>query len=107
MPPYTEVPSETLPRVAIRFAGDSGDGMPLTGGQFTNTSALLGNDFATFPDFPEPMGVLYRDAEIESNKPVEYVLADQVSQAKQQRTADLQSLIRGRETWEVIGQANE
>lgn len=52
MPPQTEVPSETRQRVAIRFAGDSGDGMQLTGGQFTNTSALLGNDFATFPDFP-------------------------------------------------------
>jgi len=38
--------------VVIRFAGDSGDGMQLTGTQFTATSALLGNDFATFPDFP-------------------------------------------------------
>ena len=38
--------------VVIRFAGDSGDGMQLTGTQFTTTSALLGNDFATFPDFP-------------------------------------------------------
>ncbi len=35
-----------------RFCGDSGDGMQLTGGQFTNTSALFGNDVATFPDFP-------------------------------------------------------
>ncbi len=38
--------------VAIRFAGDSGDGMQLTGSQFTHTSALAGNDLATFPDFP-------------------------------------------------------
>lgn len=38
--------------VVIRFAGDSGDGMQLTGTQFTNTSALFGNDLATFPDFP-------------------------------------------------------
>ncbi len=38
--------------VVIRFAGDSGDGMQLTGTQFITTSALLGNDFATFPDFP-------------------------------------------------------
>lgn len=38
--------------VVIRFAGDSGDGMQLTGGQFTNTSALLGNDLSTLPDFP-------------------------------------------------------
>jgi 2-oxoglutarate ferredoxin oxidoreductase subunit alpha len=38
--------------VTIRFAGDSGDGMQLAGTQFTNTSALVGNDIATFPDFP-------------------------------------------------------
>lgn len=41
-----------LDSVAIRFCGDSGDGMQLTGGQFTNTTAVFGNDFATFPDFP-------------------------------------------------------
>ncbi len=41
-----------LDKVVIRFAGDSGDGMQLTGSQFTFTSALLGNDLATFPDFP-------------------------------------------------------
>ena len=38
--------------VTICFAGDSGDGMQLTGSQFTNTSALAGNDLASFPDFP-------------------------------------------------------
>ena len=38
--------------VVIKFAGDSGDGMQLTGGQFTNNTALVGNDIATFPDFP-------------------------------------------------------
>src|SRR6478735_5780804 len=38
--------------VTIRFAGDSGDGMQLAGTQFTNTSALVGNDISTFPDFP-------------------------------------------------------
>jgi 2-oxoglutarate/2-oxoacid ferredoxin oxidoreductase subunit alpha len=38
--------------VVVRFAGDSGDGMQLTGGQFMLSSALAGNDFATFPDFP-------------------------------------------------------
>src|SRR5690242_12214226 len=38
--------------VVIRFCGDSGDGMQLTGGQFTTTAALFGNDVATFPDFP-------------------------------------------------------
>ncbi|MCZ6727125.1 MAG: 2-oxoacid:acceptor oxidoreductase subunit alpha [Acidobacteria bacterium] len=41
-----------MAEVVIRFAGDSGDGMQLTGGQLTNTSALLGNDLATLPDFP-------------------------------------------------------
>jgi len=41
-----------LEKVVIRFAGDSGDGMQLTGSQFTLTSALVGNDLATFPDFP-------------------------------------------------------
>ena len=43
---------ETVDKVVIRFAGDSGDGMQLTGTQFTNTSAIQGNDLATFPDFP-------------------------------------------------------
>jgi 2-oxoglutarate ferredoxin oxidoreductase subunit alpha len=38
--------------VVIRFSGDSGDGMQLTGTQFSNTSALMGNDISTFPDFP-------------------------------------------------------
>ena len=38
--------------VVIRFAGDSGDGMQLTGGQFTNETAILGNDLSTFPDYP-------------------------------------------------------
>lgn len=44
--------TEALESVVIRFAGDSGDGMQLTGTQFTETSALAGNDLATFPDFP-------------------------------------------------------
>lgn len=43
---------EKLDEVVIRFAGDSGDGMQLTGTQFTNTSALVGNDLSTLPDFP-------------------------------------------------------
>jgi 2-oxoglutarate ferredoxin oxidoreductase subunit alpha len=43
---------EQVESVTIRFVGDSGDGMQLAGTQFTNTSALLGNDIATFPDFP-------------------------------------------------------
>ncbi|HET9402845.1 MAG TPA: 2-oxoacid:acceptor oxidoreductase family protein, partial [Candidatus Acidoferrales bacterium] len=43
---------ETLDRAVIRFCGDSGDGMQITGNQFTNTVALYGNDLATFPDYP-------------------------------------------------------
>ncbi len=53
---------EVLSEVVIKFAGDSGDGMQLTGSQFTNNSALLGVDLATFPDFPAeiraPIGTL-------------------------------------------------
>src|SRR3954449_12725019 len=45
-------PVEQLDRVIIRFAGDSGDGMQLTGGQFTSETATLGNDLSTYPDFP-------------------------------------------------------
>ena len=43
---------QSLPSATVRFAGDSGDGMQLTGEQFTRTSALLGNDVSTFPDYP-------------------------------------------------------
>ncbi|MBN8863843.1 MAG: 2-oxoacid:acceptor oxidoreductase subunit alpha [Sphingobacteriales bacterium] len=53
---------ETLHDVVIKFAGDSGDGMQLTGTQFTNNTALLGIDLSTFPDFPAeiraPQGTL-------------------------------------------------
>ena len=44
--------TEKIDRVVVRFAGDSGDGMQLTGDRFTTASALLGNDLATFPDYP-------------------------------------------------------
>ncbi|WP_369025090.1 2-oxoacid:acceptor oxidoreductase subunit alpha [Qipengyuania sp. RANM35] len=54
---------ETPETVVVRFAGDSGDGMQLTGGQFTLSTALAGNDLATFPDFPAeiraPQGTLF------------------------------------------------
>ncbi|HEY4951067.1 MAG TPA: 2-oxoacid:acceptor oxidoreductase subunit alpha [Candidatus Acidoferrales bacterium] len=43
---------ETIDKAVIRFCGDSGDGMQITGSQFTNTVALYGNDLATFPDYP-------------------------------------------------------
>ncbi len=45
-------PNRALPAAVIRFAGDSGDGMQLAGSQFTDTSAIFGNDIATLPDFP-------------------------------------------------------
>jgi 2-oxoglutarate ferredoxin oxidoreductase subunit alpha len=44
--------AESITRVVIRFAGDSGDGMQLTGDRFTSASALFGNDLSTFPDYP-------------------------------------------------------
>ena len=54
---------ETLEAVIIRFVGDSGDGMQLTGTQFSDTSAMFGNDIATFPNYPSeiraPQGSLY------------------------------------------------
>lgn len=52
--PPAEAPAgrRTLESVVVRFAGDSGDGVQLTGSRFTSTTAIAGNDFATFPDFP-------------------------------------------------------
>src|SRR5262249_49828716 len=44
--------AEALHRVVLRFAGDSGDGMQLTGDRFTSVSAMFGNDLATLPEFP-------------------------------------------------------
>src|ERR1700740_1382923 len=57
MSTLTEVPvgksrRAVIDQAVIRFAGDSGDGMQVTGSQFTNTVALYGNDIATFPDYP-------------------------------------------------------
>jgi 2-oxoglutarate ferredoxin oxidoreductase subunit alpha len=48
----TSKPVEQVDRVVIRFAGDSGDGMQLTGDRFTSETAVFGNDLATFPDYP-------------------------------------------------------
>jgi 2-oxoglutarate ferredoxin oxidoreductase subunit alpha len=50
--PLSKHRREKIDQAVIRFAGDSGDGMQITGSQFTNTVALYGNDIATFPDFP-------------------------------------------------------
>ena len=61
--PGTSGDAEPLDHVIIRFAGDSGDGMQLTGERFTSASAILGNDLATLPDFPAeiraPTGTLF------------------------------------------------
>jgi len=58
-----EKPAKVLESSIIRFAGDSGDGMQLTGTQFTQTAAALGNDLSTLPDFPAeiraPAGTLF------------------------------------------------
>jgi len=50
--PSGKTKREVIDQAVIRFAGDSGDGMQITGSQFTNTVALYGNDIATFPDYP-------------------------------------------------------
>ncbi len=59
----TDTNTQTPDAIVVRFAGDSGDGMQLTGGQFTLSTALAGNDLATFPDFPAeiraPQGTLF------------------------------------------------
>ncbi|MGB5417783.1 2-oxoacid:acceptor oxidoreductase subunit alpha [Algibacter sp.] len=58
-----EIQPEVLEAVVIRFVGDSGDGMQLTGTQFSDTSAMIGNDVSTFPNYPSeiraPQGSLY------------------------------------------------
>src|ERR1035437_4197726 len=57
-----DIKEEVLQDVVIKFAGDSGDGMQLTGSQFTNNTAMLGIDLSTFPDFPAeiraPLGTI-------------------------------------------------
>ena len=59
---HPQIEAQKLEEVVIRFAGDSGDGMQLTGSQFSTTSALMGNDLSTLPDFPAeiraPQGTL-------------------------------------------------
>ena len=51
-PSRPSAPRQEREQAVIRFAGDSGDGMQITGAQFTVETALAGNDLATFPDFP-------------------------------------------------------
>lgn len=61
--PVESAPRQKLRGAVVRFAGDSGDGMQVTGSQFTSSTALAGNDLATFPDFPAeiraPAGTTY------------------------------------------------
>src|SRR5437764_949580 len=62
MTELADTPVERIERVVIRFAGDSGDGMQLTGDRFTAETAAMGNDLSTLPDFPAeiraPQGTL-------------------------------------------------
>ncbi|MBI5155411.1 2-oxoacid:acceptor oxidoreductase subunit alpha [Candidatus Poribacteria bacterium] len=62
-PPSDGKPVQDLTSATVRFAGDSGDGMQLTGTQFTNASAVFGNDVSTLPDYPAeiraPVGTVY------------------------------------------------
>src|SRR3546814_2460683 len=71
-----------LESVVVRFAGDSGDGMQLTGGQFTLSTALAGNDLATFPDFP---------AEIRAPQGTTFGVS---AFRSEEHTSDIQSLMR-------------
>ena len=61
--PAAQKPRRTLTRAVIRFAGDSGDGMQVTGEQFTTEAAWAGNDISTLPNFPAeiraPAGTLF------------------------------------------------
>ena len=50
--PNGTIPADARASAVVRFAGDSGDGMQLAGTQLTDTSAILGNDVATLPDYP-------------------------------------------------------
>src|SRR3970040_1563609 len=50
--PVVKHKREVIDKAVVRYAGDSGDGMQISGSQFTNTVALAGNDLATFPDYP-------------------------------------------------------
>ncbi|MEZ4978809.1 MAG: hypothetical protein R2772_05885 [Chitinophagales bacterium] len=53
--------AEVKDSISIKFAGDSGDGMQLTGTQFTDNTALYGNDFATFPNYPAEISNFHRE----------------------------------------------
>ena len=83
-------PLEKRDSVVIRFCGDSGDGMQLVGGQFTNVSAILGNDISTLPDYPAeiraPAGTLagvsgYRKKLIEVALPLDAINSTSVRES--------------------------
>ena len=69
----SQITSEIKDEVTILFAGDSGDGIQLTGGQFTDTAALVGNDISTFPNFPAeiraPQGTVVVPHELTGARP--------------------------------------
>ena len=78
-----ELPTQELERVTIRFAGDSGDGMQLTGTQFTMETALSGSDLATFPDYPAeiraPAGTTFGVSSFQMGSQVATVIGPYVS----------------------------
>ncbi len=90
----------------IELGGEYSQSDVLVHDETNRTQAFLLAQLS-YPDYPEPMGVLYRNPDTKLTQPVEQVLKDQVAQAKQQREADLQALIRGRETWEVVENDDE
>jgi 2-oxoglutarate ferredoxin oxidoreductase subunit alpha len=93
-------PIHALPSVTVRFAGDSGDGMQLAGTQFTDTSALVGNDISTLPDFPAeiraPAGTLagVRGYQIEFARTDIYTPGDEVDALVAMNPAALKTNIR-------------
>lgn len=81
--------------VVIRFSGDSGDGMQLTGTLFSNTSAVFGNDISTFPDYP---------AEIRAVKDICYdqEVAQQLNEVqKKTNISTFEDMVNSGDVWEV------
>src|SRR3546814_4481007 len=101
--PRRESTRQELESVVIRFAGDSGDGVQLTGSQFTQVTALAGNDLATFPDFPAeiraPVGTTYGVSAFQINFGARSIetsgdAPDVLVARSEEHTSELQSLMR-------------
>ena len=96
-------PREQLDRVIVRFAGDSGDGMQLTGDRFTQESAVFGNDLVTLPNFPAeiraPQGTIpgvssfqihFADVAVDlgADRPIETLLGRMLAESASERFTD-------------------